>query len=108
MSVSRHATYNLVGAVLPITPLGPVLGFGALPLVFYAVLIAMVILYLVLIEVAKLTFHTMGAVEQPMTPPRPILRMRRPAALGCREWRRAVARRDDPRRDRARGARPAA
>jgi Mg2+-importing ATPase len=83
----------LVGAVLPITPLGPVLGFGALPLVFYAVLVAMVILYLVLIEVAKLAFHTMGAVEQPMTPPRPFHHLRRRTAAF-----RAVRRRDRPHR----------
>jgi Mg2+-importing ATPase len=47
----------LVGALLPVSPLSAVLGFQPLPLRFYAVLSAMVVLYLVLIEIGKQIFY---------------------------------------------------
>lgn len=50
----------LVGAILPISPLGPVLGFRSLPGTFYAVLAVMVVLYLVLIEAGKRVFYRAG------------------------------------------------
>jgi Mg2+-importing ATPase len=70
----------MVGALLPFSPLGPVLGFQGLPAGFYAALAAMVILYLVLIEFAKLAFHTMGSAQPQMTPPRPLQHLRRRTA----------------------------
>lgn len=46
-----------VGVVLPFSPLGPLLGFTPLPAVFFLVLIALVVIYLVLIEVTKKSFY---------------------------------------------------
>ena len=53
-----------VGVALPFSPLGPLLGFTPLPVVFFLVLIAfflvliaLVVVYLVLIEVAKKSFY---------------------------------------------------
>jgi Mg2+-importing ATPase len=51
----------VVGAVLPFTPLAPTLGFTALPMTFFAVLVGMVLAYLALIELAKRLFY--GAAE---------------------------------------------
>lgn len=47
----------LVGAVLPFTPAGPWIGFVPLPLPFFAVLIAMVVAYLALVETVKRWFY---------------------------------------------------
>jgi Mg2+-importing ATPase len=46
-----------VGAVLPATPLARTLGFAPLPGVFFAALLAMILGYLVLIEIAKRWFY---------------------------------------------------
>ena len=46
-----------VGVALPFSPLGPLLGFTPLPVVFFLVLIALVVIYLVLIEVTKRSFY---------------------------------------------------
>lgn len=46
-----------VGAVLPFTPLAHVLGFTALPLEFFLILLGMIGTYLVLIELAKARFY---------------------------------------------------
>jgi Mg2+-importing ATPase len=46
-----------VGALLPFTPLAHLLGFTALPLAFFLILVAMVMAYLVLIELAKSWFY---------------------------------------------------
>ena len=46
-----------VGVALPFSPLGLLLGFTPLPVVFFLVLIALVVVYLVLIEVAKKSFY---------------------------------------------------
>ena len=45
-----------VGTALPYSPLSHLLGFAALPIGFFAALVAMVIAYLVLIEFAKRIF----------------------------------------------------
>jgi len=47
-----------VGAILPATPLAADLGFRPLPLAFFAALIAMIIGYLVLIEIGKHIFYS--------------------------------------------------
>jgi len=46
-----------VGALLPFTPVAHVLGFTALPLAFFLILVAMVVVYLALIELAKARFY---------------------------------------------------
>jgi Mg2+-importing ATPase len=70
----------LVGAVLPISPLGPVLGFRTLPFTFYAALAAMVVLYLVLIEFAKHVFYRFDTAGRQVPPPKPLRRLRRRTA----------------------------
>lgn len=47
-----------VGAFLPFSPFGDTLGFANLPIGFFAFLSAMVIAYLVLVEVGKREFYT--------------------------------------------------
>ena len=71
-----------VGAVLPFTPLGHVLGFRPLPGPFFLFLIGAIISYLALIEVGKRWFYR--SYRAPATPaPRhrtPGHRVRRRAA----------------------------
>jgi Mg2+-importing ATPase len=50
-------TCAVIGAVLPFTPLAGVLGFTALPLSFFLILIGMIVTYLVLVELAKTRFY---------------------------------------------------
>ncbi|HEY3766315.1 MAG TPA: magnesium-translocating P-type ATPase [Gaiellales bacterium] len=45
-----------LGAILPFTPLAHVLGFTTLPLTFFLILLAMVVTYLTLVEIAKNRF----------------------------------------------------
>ncbi|WP_307816652.1 magnesium-translocating P-type ATPase [Streptomyces sp. CRPSP2-6A1] len=47
----------VVGALLPITPLAPTLGFQRLPLGYFAALAGMVLCYLALVEVGKRLFY---------------------------------------------------
>ena len=47
----------IVGAVLPFTPLGHVLGFGPLPGPFFLALAGIVVCYLLLIEIGKFWFY---------------------------------------------------
>jgi Mg2+-importing ATPase len=56
------------GAILPLTPLAPLLGFTALPLSFFAILVAMLVAYLALVEFAKRWFYR--AQEQRDSQPR--------------------------------------
>jgi Mg2+-importing ATPase len=46
-----------LGAIVTFTPLAPALGFSALPVAFFLILVAMVIAYLVLVEVTKSRFY---------------------------------------------------
>jgi Mg2+-importing ATPase len=49
----------IVGALLPISPLSHLLGFTTLPLRFFGILAAMVLLYVVLVETAKKRFYSL-------------------------------------------------
>ncbi len=53
----------LTGAVLPFTPVAPLLGFVPLPLPFFSVLIGLVVVYLGLVEVMKRWFYRRFALE---------------------------------------------
>jgi Mg2+-importing ATPase len=55
----------LVAAMLPLSPLAPVLGFAAPPPAFYAALAAMVVAYLGLVEAGKRIFFRTRAVRAP-------------------------------------------
>ncbi|TLG72675.1 magnesium-translocating P-type ATPase [Methylocystis sp. B8] len=55
--VATSVTIAAMGAVLPFTPLGPYFGFASLPGRFYAILAAMVIAYLLIVETAKKGFY---------------------------------------------------
>ncbi len=57
----------IVGAFLPFTPAADLLGFAALPLAFFLILVAMVLAYLALVEVVKSRFY---AHEQQRERPR--------------------------------------
>lgn len=58
-----------IGVVLPFTPLAAPLGFVVLPVGFYLFLIAMVLAYLVLVELAKRIYFS-GATFRPQLPGR--------------------------------------
>ena len=47
----------VLGAALPFTPVAHVLGFTALPLSFFLILMGMIVTYLVLVELAKTRFY---------------------------------------------------
>ncbi|SDC24847.1 Mg2+-importing ATPase [Sanguibacter gelidistatuariae] len=53
-----------VGVWLPYSPLSRILGFHPLPFPFFLVLVAMVVAYLVLVEIAKARFFS-GPAQQP-------------------------------------------
>ena len=55
----------LVGAVLPFTGLAGLLGFTPLPLSFFLILAAMVVIYLFLVEGAKMLFYRSAAAKTP-------------------------------------------
>jgi P-type Mg2+ transporter len=57
-------TCAAIGAVLPFTPLAGSLGFAALPLSFFLILIGMVAVYLILVELAKSRFYAAQAHPQ--------------------------------------------
>ncbi len=46
-----------IGAVLPYTPIGELVGFSPLPADFFLALVGMVLLYLVLVEIAKYFYY---------------------------------------------------
>jgi P-type Mg2+ transporter len=54
-----------LGAMLPFTPVAHLLGFSALPLGFFLILLGMVVTYLGLIELVKAWFYAHAAVEAP-------------------------------------------
>jgi len=66
-------TCALVGAVLPFTPLAGVLGFAALPVSFFLILLGMIATYLLLVELVKRRFY---AVQAHPRRPRPTRQQR--------------------------------
>jgi Mg2+-importing ATPase len=52
-------TCATIGALLPFTPLASALGFAALPLAFFLILLGMIGCYLVLVELVKARFYAM-------------------------------------------------
>jgi P-type Mg2+ transporter len=54
-------TCALIGAALPFTPLAGFLGFAALPVGFFLILLGMIAAYLLLVEVAKRRFYAVQA-----------------------------------------------
>ena len=50
-------TCAAIGAALPFTPLASALGFAALPLTFFLILLGMIATYLLLVELAKARFY---------------------------------------------------
>ena len=82
-----------IGIVLPFTALGHVLGFTPLPAAFFLVLVALIVAYIALVDVAKALFYrahdARAAVPsaqppisgaQPTTDPRSVRRLHRRAA----------------------------
>ena len=59
----------LVGAAIPFTPLGHLLGFTPLPPLFFAALAGMVAIYLVLVETAKTYFYRRHLPGPPLALP---------------------------------------
>ncbi len=60
-----------IGVLLPFSPLAGVLGFTALPASFLAALVAMICLYLVLIELGKRRFYRLQGEGRPIARPGP-------------------------------------
>jgi P-type Mg2+ transporter len=58
-----------VGAYLPYSPLNHLLGFRPLPAAFFAVLVGLVILYLILVEVGKTIFYRHLPSGKPLAKP---------------------------------------
>ncbi len=59
-----------IGVLLPLSPLAHVLGFRALPAGFLATLVAMIIVYLLLIELGKRRFYRVRPSGPPVARPR--------------------------------------
>jgi P-type Mg2+ transporter len=55
--VATSLTVAAIGATLPFTPIGAYFGFVPPPVMFYAILAAMVLVYLAIVEVAKRGFY---------------------------------------------------
>ena len=50
-----------IGAILPFSPLANTLGFTTLPISFFLILVAMILVYLTLVEIAKSRFYGVHA-----------------------------------------------
>jgi Mg2+-importing ATPase len=57
-----------IGAALPFTPLAGALGFAALPVAFFAILLGMIASYLVLVELVKARFYARERRPEPARP----------------------------------------
>ena len=60
-----------LGALLPFSPLAHVLGFTSLPIGFFGFLLAMLVIYLALIELGKRRFYRVASSGRPVAHPRP-------------------------------------
>jgi hypothetical protein len=87
-----------IGALLPATPVGPDLGFTQLPPAIYATLAALVLAYLVLVEIGKRLFYRHATTRRPAprltTGHRHLRRDARrphPVQLGLRDRAQAIA-----------------
>ena len=69
-----------IGAMLPFSPVAHVLGFTPLPAAFFAFLVAMVVTYLILIELGKQRFYRSLPPRRPLPRPHLHRRARRRAA----------------------------
>ena len=58
-----------LGVFLPLSPLAGVLGFDPLPVPFFLALLGMVVVYLVLVELAKQWFFARSPQQVPAVPP---------------------------------------
>ncbi len=67
----------LVGAILPYTGLAHLLGFTPLPATFFLILFAMVVVYLILVELAKTRFYRTPHPHTPRPPSTPTQRLER-------------------------------
>jgi len=67
----------LVGAVLPYTGLANLLGFTPLPATFFLLLFGMVVVYLLLVELAKTRFYRIPHARSPRAPIRHVERLER-------------------------------
>ncbi len=70
LTISTFACVT-VGVLLPFSPLAGTLGFTALPAAFLAALVAMILIYLVLIELGKRRFYRLHTEGQPVARPHP-------------------------------------
>ena len=61
----------LIGLALPLMPFAHALGFTRLPMSFYPILIGLVLMYLVLVEQAKVFFYRAHPVGAPVSERRP-------------------------------------
>jgi Mg2+-importing ATPase len=61
--VATSLTVMTIGAILPFTLFGTYFGFVAPPVQFYAILAAMVVTYLAIVEVAKRGFYRWHSVS---------------------------------------------
>jgi Mg2+-importing ATPase len=55
-----------VGVILPYSPLAPLIGFRPLPVTFLLALVGVVLVYLAVIEVAKLAYYRIGQHPAPV------------------------------------------
>ena len=60
-----------IGAILPFSPVADTLGFVALPAAFFAFLVAMIVIYLVVVEFAKRRFYRAPPDGRPLAIPHP-------------------------------------
>ena len=85
-------TCAAIGAMLPFTPFADELGFAALPLSFFLILLGMIATYLVLIEIVKARFYAVQARPKRPSMTREQRHQRRVARRASRFSRHTVAR----------------
>jgi Mg2+-importing ATPase len=85
----------LVGAVLPYTGLANLLGFTPLPTTFFLLLFAMVVVYLLLVELAKTQFYRAPHARTPRLAPTHAERLERRIARRASRFLRSVVREDE-------------